>query len=141
MQEVHPFIQLFQYELGGNDCDAFQNIIMNVKNIQLVSWYDGTGFVAFVCKTDHPEGIETIIEDYGDPVMARNRYHSVLTLLGANDGTAIDREKAMRKTVEKNHETDEWLRGVIKKAKAAGYDPFKESIKAELTEEKEDEHE
>lgn len=124
MQEVRPFIQLFRYDLSSKDYDHFQKIITNTRFIQLVEWQENWDFVAIVCKTDHPDGTECIIEDYGDLAIARKRYHDILTALGANDGTAYDREKIMKKAVRKKAKDDKWLHDLIQKAKAAGYDPF-----------------
>ena len=126
MQEVRPFIQIFRYDLADKNHDKFERIIINTNDIHQVEWHEDWDFVAFVCDTDHPEGQECMIEDYGDPMEARKRYMNVLTLLGANDGTAMDRVRLMRKAVKKKAKTDAWFRGLIEKAKAAGYDPFKE---------------
>lgn len=126
MQKVAPFIQLFRYELDGKDHDSFERVVVNTKCIHLVEWHEDWDFVAIVCYTDHPEGEETYVEDYGDPMEARKRYMHLLTLLGGNDGTAMDREKLIRKTAKEKARTDRWLRGLIQKAKAAGYNPFKE---------------
>lgn len=126
MQDVRPFIQIYRFDLSDPDYCHFEKIIMNTKNIQMVEWMDGSDFVAFVCNTDHPEGVETIIEDYGSPKIAERRYHSILTVLGANDGTSMDREKAMRKAAKEKEEIDEFLRNAFRKAQEAGYNPFKD---------------
>ena len=126
MQERAKFIQLFRYEPTDPEHDSFERVIINTKHINLVEWHEDWDFVAIVCKTDHPEGTESFIEDYGDSIEARKRYMNLLTLLGANDGTAIDREKRMKKTMKEHAKTDAWFRGLIQKAKAAGYDPFGE---------------
>ena len=124
MQERAKFIQLFRYELSEPDHDSFERIIINAKYIHMVEWHENWDFVAIVCHTDHPEGIETCIEDYGNPIAARNRYMHLLTLLGANDGTAFEREKLMKKTMKEHAKTDKWFHDLFQKAKAAGYDPF-----------------
>ena len=126
MQDVRPFIQLFRYDLSDHDHDHFQKMIINTNNIQLVEWQEDWDFVAFVVTTDHPEQVESFIEDYGSPAEARKRYQSVLTMLGANDATAMDREKRMKEAVRQNAKTDEWIRSLIRNAKAAGYKPFED---------------
>ena len=139
MQKVAPFIQLFRYEPGSKDHDSFERVAVNTRCIHLVEWHEDWDFVAIVVHTDHPEGEETYIEDYGSPEVARKRYMSLLTLLGANDGTAMDREKLMRKTMKEHAKTDAWFKGLIEKAKAAGYDPFKDEDVDENEEEPEGE--
>lgn len=126
MQDVRPFIQLFRYDLSDHDHDHFQKMIINTNNIQLVEWQEDWDFVAFVVTTDHPEQVESFIEDYGSPAEARKRYQSVLTMLGANDATAMDREKRMKEAVRQNAKTDEWILSLIRNAKAAGYKPFED---------------
>ena len=135
MQKVAPFIQLFRFDPSDKDHNQFEYIIINTKCIHMVEWHKDWDFVAIVCHTDHPEGEECYIEDYGNPKEARKRYGSLQTMLGANDGTAFDREKLMRKTMKEKAETDAWFKNLIQKAKAAGYDPFKDE------DEKEDEPE
>lgn len=138
MQEVRPFIQLFRYDLDSRDFDKFEKIIMNTQNIQMVDWIEDSAIVAFICKTDHPEGIETIIEDCGTPKLAERRYQSVLTILGANDGTSSDREKAMRKAVEEDHEMTEWIREMYKKAQKNGVAVQEVEVSEDESDESED---
>lgn len=126
MQKVAPFIQLFRCELDGKDHDAFERVIVNVKCIHMVEWHENWDFVAIVCATDHPEGEETYVEDYGDPAEARKRYMHLLTLLGANDGTGMDRERLIKKTAKEHAKTDKFFRDLFQKAKEAGWDPFDE---------------
>ena len=126
MQDVRPFMQLFRYDPSSKDHDRFQKTIINTKCIMLVEWQEDWDFVAIVCKTDHPEGQETFIEDYGCPAEARKRYQSILTMLGANDGTAYDRERIMKKSVREKAKLDKWIHGLFQKAKAAGYKPFED---------------
>lgn len=116
MQDVRPFIQLFRYDLSSPDHDHFEKVIINTKNIVLVEWHEDWKFVAIVCETDHPEGRETFIEDYNNEKVARNRYQHILTLLGANDGSACEREGIMKKAAKENYETDEWIRQMFIKA-------------------------
>lgn len=124
MQQVQRFIQIFRYDLTEPDHDSFERVLINTNRIQMVEWHENWNFVTIVCETDHPDGIETYMEDYGDPLQARKRYGDIQTMLGANDGTAFDREKLMKKAAKENKKLDDWFHGLVQKAKAAGYDPF-----------------